>query len=119
MQKTGEWRDAWGDEADAESPRFTPDPARIAEGWTPRFAAGPDRIDEMIQLYRELGFEVVADPVRPEDAEDDCRDCRLLALARFRFIYTRPAVLDAKKPDPRAESGDSPTPRRGGQAKEG
>ena len=112
-------REREGGATDAGRQRFAPDPARIAAGWTPRFAAGPDRIDEMTRLYQELGFEVVADPVRPEDAEDDCRDCRLLTLARFRFIYTRAAAGDSAKPEARATlAGDPPAPRRGLDAQE-
>ena len=43
----------------------------------------------MVALYEELGFEVVADPVKPEQLVDDCQDCRLLILLEFKTIYTR------------------------------
>jgi len=72
--------------------RVAPDPARIADGWTPRFVVGPDRLEEVLRLYRELGFEAVADPIRPPDMEDDCRDCRLLVQLRFQYVYTRGGV---------------------------
>jgi len=78
-----------GEEIDVLRGRVAPDPARIADGWTPRFVVGPDRLEEVLRLYRELGFEAVADPIRPPDMEDDCRDCRLLVQLRFRYVYTR------------------------------
>jgi hypothetical protein len=68
---------------------LAPDPARLADGWERRFIADGRRAEEAMALYRELGFEVVADPLRPEDMPDDCDDCQLLATLRFRTIYTR------------------------------
>jgi hypothetical protein len=65
------------------------DPQRIADGWERRFIADRQRAEEMIALYEELGFEVAADPIRPEDMDDDCEDCQLLAQLQFQMIYTR------------------------------
>ncbi len=69
--------------------QLTPDPARIADGWERRFIADGQRAEEMMALYRELGFEVCADPVTPEQVGDDCADCRLLMVLAFKTIYTR------------------------------
>jgi hypothetical protein len=69
--------------------QIAPDPARVAAGWERRFIADGFRADEMVALYEELGFEVVADPVKPEQLVDDCQDCRLLILLEFKTIYTR------------------------------
>jgi hypothetical protein len=66
-----------------------PDPERIAAGWTRRFIADAARAEEAMDLYRELGFEVCADPVRPEDLAGECEACRLVAALRFKSIYTR------------------------------
>ena len=66
-----------------------PDPARIAAGWEPRFVADGARADEAVRLYRELGFEVAADPVTPENLSPDCGDCRVVMALRFQMIYTR------------------------------
>ena len=65
------------------------DPARLAEGWERRFVADGARAAEAMRLYAELGYEVCADPLRAEEAGDDCQDCQLLMLAQFRTIYTR------------------------------
>lgn len=65
------------------------DPERLAHGWERRFIADPDRAKEAVELYSQLGFEVVADPIRPEDLGDDCESCELLARMRFAVIYTK------------------------------
>jgi hypothetical protein len=70
--------------------QLRPDPKRLAAGWERRFVTDASRIDEMVQLYEELGYEVVADPIRTEDLDEDCEDCQLLALRQFRMLYTRP-----------------------------
>lgn len=70
--------------------RVRGDPHRLADGWERRFIADPDRAEEAVELYTQLGYEVAADPVRPEDLGDDCEDCELLARMRFAVIYTRP-----------------------------
>jgi hypothetical protein len=66
-----------------------PDPARIAAGWTRRFIADAQRAAEAVELYRELGYEACADPVRQEDVKGDCEDCKLLMLLQFKMVYTR------------------------------
>jgi hypothetical protein len=78
----------------------SPDRARIAEGWERRFVADRMRVDEVVQVYRELGFEVVADPVASESLESYCRDCRLLVQCDYRAIYTR-----KRPPTPLAGTG--------------
>jgi hypothetical protein len=65
------------------------DPARLAEGWERRFVADGARADEAVALYREMGYEVVADPLRREDTRAECEGCQLIALLQFRMIYTR------------------------------
>jgi hypothetical protein len=59
-----------------------------ARGWQPRFVAAPPRLAEMMELYRELGYEVRAETLVDEDLDDHCAGCRL-ALAMFRVVYTR------------------------------
>ncbi|HZD05174.1 MAG TPA: hypothetical protein VE173_09660 [Longimicrobiales bacterium] len=66
-----------------------PDPQRLAEGWERRFIADGQRAEEAVDLYRRLGYEVVADPVRPEDLAGECEACRIVAMMRFKSIYTR------------------------------
>lgn len=65
------------------------DPARLAAGWERRFVASGERVEEMASLYRELGFEVCADPVDPSTMEDECAGCGLVAALAFVTLYTR------------------------------
>ncbi len=65
------------------------DPARLADGWERRFIADGERAEESVRLYEELGYEVCADPIQPEDLGDDCEDCQLVARLNFKTIYTR------------------------------
>jgi hypothetical protein len=65
------------------------DPARVAAGWERRFIASGARAEEMKRLYEALGFEVAADPVRPDQIRGDCEDCRVLIQLQFEMIYTR------------------------------
>ena len=69
--------------------QLSPDPKRIAEGWECRFVTDAQRAEEMVELYRQLGYEVCADPVRREDLEGECEDCALVMLLQFKTIYTR------------------------------
>ena len=66
------------------------DPARLADGWVRRCVADGVRAGELVALYEELGFEVVADPVSGSElGGEHCEDCRLVAMLGFRVIYTR------------------------------
>jgi hypothetical protein len=67
--------------------RVRADPERLAAGWERRFVTDANRAVEAVALYGALGYEAVADPVRPEDLDDDCEACAL--ATRFRTIYTR------------------------------
>jgi len=66
-----------------------PDPARASAGWTRRFTARGVRAEEMIQLYRSLGYEVVADPVTSNPPSEACVGCSLPVQLEYRTIYTR------------------------------
>ncbi len=59
------------------------DPARIADGWERRFIADGPRVAEMVALYESLGYEVVADPIRAEQLDDECVDCQVLMQLAF------------------------------------
>jgi hypothetical protein len=67
--------------------RVRANPARLAAGWERRFVTDATRAEEAVALYAALGFEVVADPVIPEDLDEGCDSCALATL--FRTVYTR------------------------------
>lgn len=66
-----------------------PNPKLTAEGWERRFMVGPDRLDESMQIYQELGFEIRQEPVRPVEFHEICQDCQTLACDDYVTIYTR------------------------------
>ena len=89
-------------------PAIAGDPERIREGWEHRFVAAGARAEEMVALYRELGFEVVADPVPTEALTSGCTACFGVGGEEYRSIYTRRRD-DAS---PRSESVSETHPTR-------
>ncbi len=67
-----------------------PDPVRVEAGWTYRFTAAGARAEEMIRTYRDLGFEVVSDPVRTATDPAVCTVCYEDSSGPEKAIYTRP-----------------------------
>ena len=64
------------------------------EGWKRRTVALEPRLSEIVELYRELGFEVRLEPLAPDDPS--CREtgCKVCfedpeALAPLKVVYTR------------------------------
>jgi len=62
------------------------------QGWIRRFTAMGRRLNEAVELYHQLGFEILLEPAdldeeRISDAEG-CENCIVTTLART--IYTRP-----------------------------
>jgi hypothetical protein len=75
---------------ESDGVRGDADPARIAAGWSYRFTAEGSRAEEMVELYRELGFDVAADPVATgADNEVVCTECYDASPRPYRAIYTR------------------------------
>jgi len=80
-------------------PQAPADPALVAAGWMRRFITDIRRVPELLELYEQLGYEARAEPLRPDELGDDCRDCQLAALS-FRSVYTRrPDVAKSEEQD--------------------
>jgi hypothetical protein len=67
--------------------------AQLSEqGWTRRFSALGRRLNEAVEQYSQLGFEILLEPadLDEEFAQRDggCESCIVTTLART--IYTRP-----------------------------
>jgi len=60
-------------------------------GWERRTTTDEPRLSELVELYEELGFEVLLRPISREKLGQDCQECYLVEPDRFRTIYTRPA----------------------------
>ena len=67
-----------------------PDPKLVAEGWERRFMTQRGRLSEYADLYSSLCFDVRAEPVRSDEVEPGCNDCRLILFQQIVTLYTRP-----------------------------
>ena len=60
-------------------------------GWERRTTTDEPRLSELVELYEELGFEVMLRPISREKLGQDCQECYLAEPERYRTIYTRPS----------------------------
>ena len=58
-------------------------------GWERRTTTDEPRLSELVELYEELGFEVMLRPISREELGQDCLECYLAEPERYRTIYTR------------------------------
>ncbi len=59
------------------------------EGWEKRFTIDEPRMSEMVEQYKELGFEVLLEPV--DISFEECNACLKNPAfgQRYKTIYTR------------------------------
>ena len=57
------------------------------EGWEKRFTIDEPRLSEMVEQYREVGFEVLLEPV--DTSSEECTSCITAFPDRYKTIYTR------------------------------
>jgi hypothetical protein len=57
------------------------------EGWMKRFTMDDPRLSEAVEQYKELGFEVLLEPVNT--SSEECTTCFIAFIDRYRTIYTR------------------------------
>jgi hypothetical protein len=65
------------------------DPALLRLGWQRRFMADASRLQEYIDLYGTLNFDVRTEPVNLAELGEECEDCRLMICRLFVTVYTR------------------------------
>jgi len=68
----------------------------VAEGWERRFVATEPRLREAVELYQEIGFDVLLEPLPMEDEakgtgceESGCTACFEVDRERYKVIYTK------------------------------
>ncbi len=68
----------------------------LAEGWERRFIASEPKLAEAVQLYEEIGFDVLLELLPTEEElkgagceESGCTACFDVDRERYRIIYTR------------------------------
>ena len=59
------------------------------EGWEKRFTIDEPHLSEMVEQYKELGFEVRLEPV--DTSSEECTECLTdpVFSDRYKTIYTR------------------------------
>jgi len=57
------------------------------EGWMKRFTMDEPRLSEAVEQYKELGFEVLLEPV--DTSSEECTTCLITFIDRYKTIYTR------------------------------
>ncbi len=57
------------------------------EGWEKRFTMDEPRLSEMVEQYKEIGFEVLIEPV--DTSSEECTSCMTVFSERYKTIYTR------------------------------
>ena len=57
------------------------------QGWEKRFTIDEPRLSEMVEQYKELGFEVLLEPV--DTSSEECTTCITAFHDRYKTIYTR------------------------------
>jgi len=65
------------------------DPALLAAGWVRRHLTDPERAEESAALYREAGFEVLVEPLKPKDISAACEHCAATLCRSYVLVYTR------------------------------
>ncbi len=57
------------------------------QGWEKRFTIDEPRLSDMVEQYKELGFEVLLEPV--DTSSEECTTCITAFHGRYKTIYTR------------------------------
>ncbi|MGB5156608.1 hypothetical protein [Desulfobacterium sp. N47] len=60
----------------------------ILEGWEKRATYDDPRLSEMVEMYKEIGFEVILESFSP-DEEPGCSECMKDSPQKYKTIYTR------------------------------
>lgn len=67
-------------------------------GWTQRFIGVGSRLEEMVQLYRGLGFEVRLEAPALEDLPGQaCESCFLVTSQHIYALFTRPKASTTER----------------------
>jgi hypothetical protein len=57
------------------------------EGWEKRFTIDEPRLSEIVEQYKQVGFEVLLEPV--DTSSEECIRCISAFHDRYKTIYTR------------------------------
>lgn len=77
----------WQDDESTVGPPADPD--LVAEGWQRRHMVDLERAAESEALYRQLGFEVRLQELKPADFQAKCQACASSVCRAYVMVYTR------------------------------
>ncbi len=66
----------------------------LEQGWTRQFVASEPRLSEASEFYRSIGYDVLLEPLPPEEEGGECRTCLEADPSQYRTIYTRKAATE-------------------------
>ena len=58
------------------------------EGWTKQSTHDEPRLSDIVEMYEEMGLEVLLEPYNP-DEEPGCTECMRSGIREYKTIYTR------------------------------
>jgi hypothetical protein len=63
----------------------------VGQGWEQQGSFDEPRLSDVVEMYREIGCEVLLEPYDPVDdlGGGGCSACMVAAKERFRTIFTR------------------------------
>jgi hypothetical protein len=67
---------------------MTREQALNKEGWTKQSTHDEPRLTDIVEMYEEIGLEVLLEPFNPVE-EPGCTDCMRVSADKFKTIYTR------------------------------
>jgi len=62
-----------------------------SQGWSKRFTSEGKRLQEAVEMYESIGFEVHLEPVIAGETEEECDLCFQTEAKTYYTIYTRPS----------------------------
>ena len=71
-----------------ERSKITPEEELASAGWEKQATYDDPRLSEMVDMYKEIGFDVHLEPFDAGN-EEGCTDCMALNPDQFKTIYTR------------------------------
>ena len=60
----------------------------IKKGWEKQSTHDEPRLTDIVEMYKEIGLEVLIEPFNPKD-EPGCTDCMQGCSDKYKTIYTR------------------------------
>ncbi len=67
----------------------------MAAGWDRRFEADVTRVNELVEMYADLGYEVTTSDLAPEEIGPQCAGCAVVACQKYVVIFTRSRTSEA------------------------